>query len=81
MNGCRSLDDIRAKKFGVKLSAAQEIGLKYYDGSQMIIPCLFCWFRDSSMTPDINSRIPRDEVKEIFGIIKTLGEWRIIHDA
>ncbi|KZT01837.1 uncharacterized protein LAESUDRAFT_745291 [Laetiporus sulphureus 93-53] len=28
--GCRTLDDVRARKGGIVLSAAQEIGLKYY---------------------------------------------------
>jgi hypothetical protein len=31
--GCRTLDDIRARKGGIKLSSVQEIGLKYYDGA------------------------------------------------
>ncbi|KAF6750405.1 hypothetical protein DFP72DRAFT_911075 [Ephemerocybe angulata] len=30
-NGCRTLDDLRARKGGVKLSRAQEIGLRFYD--------------------------------------------------
>lgn len=30
--GCRSLDDIRKGKGGVKLSSVQEIGLQFYDG-------------------------------------------------
>ncbi|KAF8808330.1 hypothetical protein BYT27DRAFT_7137453 [Phlegmacium glaucopus] len=29
--GCRTLDDVRAGKGGVKLSTAQEIGLRFYD--------------------------------------------------
>jgi DNA polymerase lambda len=31
-NGCRSLDNVREGKFGVSLSTAQQIGLKFYDG-------------------------------------------------
>jgi len=31
-NGCRTLDDIRARKGGIKLSTVQEIGLRFYDG-------------------------------------------------
>lgn len=31
--GCRTLDDIRERKGGIKLSSIQEIGLKYYDGA------------------------------------------------
>ncbi|KAG2344642.1 hypothetical protein BDR05DRAFT_882173 [Suillus weaverae] len=30
-NGCRTLDDVRARKGGIKLSHAQEIGLQFYD--------------------------------------------------
>nr|BAF37047.1 DNA polymerase lambda [Coprinopsis cinerea] len=51
--GCRTLDDIRQGKGGVKLSAVQEIGLKYYD--------------------DINSRMPREEAKAIYDIIKPIA--------
>ncbi|KAH9175754.1 hypothetical protein EDB89DRAFT_1943923 [Lactarius sanguifluus] len=29
--GCRTLDDIRERKGGIKLSSIQELGLKYYD--------------------------------------------------
>ncbi|TFY68645.1 hypothetical protein EVJ58_g880 [Rhodofomes roseus] len=29
-NGCRTLDDVRARKGGIKLSTCQEIGLEYY---------------------------------------------------
>ncbi|PCH43258.1 hypothetical protein WOLCODRAFT_132716 [Wolfiporia cocos MD-104 SS10] len=29
-NGCRTLDDVKARKGGIKLTAAQEIGLRYY---------------------------------------------------
>ncbi|KAI0686927.1 Nucleotidyltransferase, partial [Cytidiella melzeri] len=53
VNGCRSLDDVKEGKFGVRLSSAQQIGLKFYD--------------------DINSRMPRNEAKEIFGIIKEIA--------
>ncbi|KAG1724597.1 hypothetical protein EDB19DRAFT_1644456 [Suillus lakei] len=30
-NGCRTLDDVRARKGGIKLSHVQEIGLRFYD--------------------------------------------------
>lgn len=33
-SGLRTLDDVRARKGGLKLSTAQEIGLKFYDGGQ-----------------------------------------------
>ncbi|KAI0744452.1 hypothetical protein C8Q76DRAFT_699578 [Earliella scabrosa] len=48
--GCRTLEDVAARKGGIELSAAQEIGLRYYD--------------------DINQRIPRAEVQEIYDIIQ-----------
>lgn len=32
-SGCRTLDDIFARKGGIKLSACQEIGLKHYAGT------------------------------------------------
>lgn len=32
-SGCRTLDDIRARKGGIKLSSCQEIGLTYYAGT------------------------------------------------
>ncbi|EKM52273.1 uncharacterized protein PHACADRAFT_30808 [Phanerochaete carnosa HHB-10118-sp] len=51
--GCRTLDDIHQRKGGIKLSDAQELGLKYYD--------------------DINSRISRQEVGEIFQRIKDIA--------
>ena len=30
--GCRTLDDIRERKGGIKLSQVQEIGLQFYEG-------------------------------------------------
>lgn len=33
-SGLRTLDDVRARKGGLKLSTVQEIGLKFYDGGQ-----------------------------------------------
>ncbi|KAL5498395.1 hypothetical protein ACEPAH_2537 [Sanghuangporus vaninii] len=51
--GCKTLEDIRNRKSGIKLSEVQEIGLKYYD--------------------DINTRIPRKEVEEIFSMIKSIA--------
>ncbi|KAI0350568.1 hypothetical protein OH77DRAFT_1412881 [Trametes cingulata] len=49
-NGCRTLEDIKARKGGIRLTTEQEIGLKYYD--------------------DINTRIPRAEVEEIYNKVK-----------
>ncbi|KAI0087507.1 Nucleotidyltransferase [Irpex rosettiformis] len=37
-NGCRSLSDVRAGKFGVKLSSAQRIGLKFYSDIKSRMP-------------------------------------------
>ncbi|KAF4588723.1 hypothetical protein EYR40_010277 [Pleurotus pulmonarius] len=52
-NGCRTLEDLKNGKGGVKLSSAQEIGLKFYD--------------------DINARMPRDEAKALFDLIKPIA--------
>ncbi|KAG9308110.1 hypothetical protein JVU11DRAFT_12542 [Chiua virens] len=52
-SGLRTLDDVRARKGGLKLSTSQEIGLKFYD--------------------DINSRMPREEARRIFEMIKPIA--------
>jgi DNA polymerase lambda len=31
--GCRTLEDIKERNFGIELSQAQVLGLKYYDGA------------------------------------------------
>ncbi|TFK36111.1 hypothetical protein BDQ12DRAFT_714349 [Crucibulum laeve] len=51
--GCRTLEDVKAGKGGVKLSPAQEIGVRFYD--------------------DINDRMPREEAKAIFDLIKPIA--------
>lgn len=33
-SGCRTLDDIKSGKGGVKLTPAQEIGVRFYDGQR-----------------------------------------------
>ena len=38
--GCRTLDDVRKRKGGIKLSSVQEIGLKYYDGTHTPTQCV-----------------------------------------
>jgi DNA polymerase lambda len=40
-NGCRSLEDLKAGKGGVKLTAQQEIGIRFYDGKRTIFIVLF----------------------------------------
>ncbi|KAH9886677.1 hypothetical protein C8Q73DRAFT_714869 [Cubamyces lactineus] len=52
-NGCRTLEDVAARKGGIKLSTEQMIGLKYYK--------------------DINTRIPRAEVAEIYSKVKAIA--------
>ncbi|KAH8092177.1 hypothetical protein BXZ70DRAFT_951513 [Cristinia sonorae] len=52
-NGCRTLEDLKNGKAGVKLSASQRIGIQFYD--------------------DINARMPRDEARQIFELIKPLA--------
>ncbi|KAI0369528.1 hypothetical protein BV20DRAFT_1053124 [Pilatotrama ljubarskyi] len=49
-HGCRTLEDVKARKGGIRLTTEQEIGLRYYD--------------------DINTRIPRAEVEEIYNKVK-----------
>ncbi|PPQ72029.1 hypothetical protein CVT26_006719 [Gymnopilus dilepis] len=51
--GCRTLEDLRLGKGGVKLTAVQEIGLRYYE--------------------DINLRMPREEARQIFELIKPIA--------
>ncbi|KAJ7457053.1 DNA polymerase lambda [Mycena latifolia] len=51
--GCRTLDDLKAGKFGVVLTPAQKIGIQFYD--------------------DINDRMPREEAKALFDIIKPIA--------
>ena len=69
MAGCRTLDDVRTGKGGIKLSTAQEIGLRFYDG----------WFlynislSSHPFIADINDRMPRSEAKAIFDLIKPIG--------
>ncbi|THH19156.1 hypothetical protein EW146_g1962 [Bondarzewia mesenterica] len=36
--GCRTLDDVRQRRCGIKLSAAQEIGLRFYDDINTRMP-------------------------------------------
>ena len=36
-NGCKTLEDIAARKGGLRLSYAQEIGLKYYTGAKNLL--------------------------------------------
>ena len=70
-NGCRSLEDLKAGKGGVKLTAQQEIGIRFYDGIRTIFIVLFPLQR---FVVDINSRMPRSEAKAIFDLIKPRGK-------
>ena len=72
MAGCRTLDDVRNGKGGVKLTTVQEIGLRFYDGWSFpyMMSFSFHWF-----TADINDRMPRSEVKAIFDLIKPIGKF------
>ena len=70
--GCRTLDDVRTGKGGVKLSTVQEIGLQFYDGWSL--PYMMS-FSSHPFTADINDRMPRSEVKAIFDLIKPIGIW------
>lgn len=71
--GCRTLDDIRERKGGIKLSGVQEIGLKYYDGTHLSHAVR----EERSLIPvitDLNTRMPREEAKEIFEAIRSIGK-------
>jgi DNA polymerase lambda len=70
-NGCRTLDDIRARKGGIKLSPVQEIGLRFYDGA---LPVSLRSYRHVLLWSDINSRMPRSEAETIFNMIKPIGK-------
>lgn len=55
-NGCRTLEDLKNGKSGVKLSPAQEIGLKFYDGTTtflfLIVHLLKIGYSDRHKRPD-----------------------------
>ena len=68
--GCRTLDDVRTGKGGVKMSTVQEIGLRFYDGWSL--PYMMT-FSSHLFNADINDRMPRSEVKAIFDLIKPKG--------
>ena len=70
--GCRTLDDLRTGKGGVKLSTVQEIGLQFYDGWSL--PYMMS-FSSHPFIADINDRMPRSEVRAIFDLIKPIGDW------
>ena len=67
-NGCRTLEDLASGKFGVKLTPAQEIGLRYYKGEVTSLQ-----LAKLTQNVDINSRMPRSEAKMIFEMIKPIG--------
>ena len=79
--GVRTLEDVAACKGGIKLTAAQMIGLKYYDGASSIHR-LFLYRIDSQPYirghQDINTRIPREEVQEIYDLIQAEGEQSVL---
>jgi DNA polymerase lambda len=74
--GCRTLGDLTAGNGGVKLSPIQEIGIRFYDGQRSIIRQTGTTLTLSSLplSPDINDRMPRDEAKAIFDLIKPIGD-------
>lgn len=53
----------------MKLSTAQEIGLRFYDGWSLYL----ITFSSHPLTADINDRMPRGEAKAIFDLIKPIG--------
>src|SRR6266702_5758138 len=71
--GCRTLDDIRERKGGIKLSSIQELGLKYYDGALSHPRDVTTGLSDLVIT-DINTRMPREEARVIFEEIRSIGK-------
>lgn len=68
--GCRTLDDLREGKGGVKLNSVQEIGLLYYDGDLSSLH----FGSSNGSSADINTRMSREEAKAIFDRIKQIGK-------
>lgn len=71
-SGCRTLEDVKSGKGGVKLSPAMEIGLRFYEGlwtSLLVLKLLLIL-----SATDINSRMPRGEAEALFDLIKPIGE-------
>lgn len=68
--GCRTLEDIREGKGGIKLTSAQQIGLKYYDGTTCVSNTVV---NSLILIEDINSRMPREEAEAIYNLIKPVG--------
>ena len=54
------------------MSACQEIGLEYYTGMSALLPAQMAL--DFITMTDINSRMPRSEAGDIFGLIKPIGQ-------
>jgi len=101
LEGLRTLDDVRDRKNGIKLSPHQEVrvdssrsvllggfvltdgfhslklGLKYYDGRVPTVQ--HAMQRLITALEDLNSRMPRDEARDIFERIKEIG--RSPHDS
>ncbi|THH03700.1 hypothetical protein EW145_g6078 [Phellinidium pouzarii] len=59
-SGCRTLEDVRQRKGEITLSPVQELGLKFFDGKGVT-------------ASNINTRIPRSEVTDIFNMIKAIA--------
>ncbi|KAG6849013.1 hypothetical protein H0H93_011996 [Arthromyces matolae] len=70
--GCRSLADVSAGKGGVKLTPAQEIGIRFYDGQRSSYFSNDERFHLDTLA-DINNRMPREEAKQIFELIKPIA--------
>jgi DNA polymerase lambda len=70
--GCRTLAELKAGKGGVVLTPVQEIGLEFYDGQprRLVGNDLA---KISLHFADIIQKMPREETKALFDLIKPKG--------
>ncbi|KAI5888033.1 uncharacterized protein SCHCODRAFT_02671944 [Schizophyllum commune H4-8] len=69
--GCRTLDDVANGKGGVKLNPGQKIGIKYYAGTSSL--SRWTHLGRTHPSPDLQERMPREEVKELYDLIVPYG--------
>ena len=65
INGCRTLEDVKAGKGGIELHSAQKIGLQYYDGNYVALRKFF-WCLNLSL--QILTTVCREMKHELYTI-------------